>query len=213
MRDALRLNASRFPLYSALTSGASEEVSKLLMEKAWLNQGAGRIFDSLTRNYREAGVPLGSEDLLDMSRAPGFGELMCGPDPDFIGLEPTKGFAIARRLNRAYGEGGFEGLFEQAEAELAVISHQPRYHSAVRHLLESIRRVSHLAPKHDALARSKGMKSTLKLSWRLVQLHFAVFPKASKIDELAAPIQAKGVPIVVQDVPAIGIDSPFYDRP
>lgn len=212
MRDALRLNKSRYHLYSALTSGASEKVSDMLIERAWLAQGAGRIYDTLTARYRRAGVPLGSEDLLDMSEAPAFGELMTGPDPLFLGLEPVDGRAIVRGLKRAYEAGGFSALEERAEKEIARFAPRPRYHCMVRHLLESVRRVAHLAPKHDALARSKGMKSCLGLSWRLVQLHFIVFSKAAEADELAAPIQAKGVPIIVQDVPAIGIDSAFYDR-
>ncbi|HLL48487.1 MAG TPA: hypothetical protein VK399_17425, partial [Longimicrobiaceae bacterium] len=88
-------------------------------------------------------------------------------------------------------------------AELAALEAVPCYHCMLRHLLESMLRVTSLAPTHAARAEAAGMKSTAGLSRLVLRLHLFALVDAAKLDVVAAPIQARGIPILCQDVPPI----------
>jgi hypothetical protein len=47
------------------------------------------------------------------------------------------------------------------------------------------------------------MRSTAGLSRLVLRLHLFTLGDAAKLDALAAPIQARGIPILCQDVPPI----------
>ncbi len=74
----------------------------------------------------------------------------------------------------------------------------------VRHVLESTARIAYLAPRHERIAKEKGLtKSPAGLSWKLVKLHLQALKLAGGLDTQAAPLQAAGVPILCRDVPPI----------
>ena len=68
-------------------------------------------------------------------------------------------------------------------------------------MLESLRRISNLAPIQQERAQQVGLEGALALSED--KLHFLSLTAATKLDEQAAPIQSEGVPIVCRDVPSI----------
>ena len=79
----------------------------------------------------------------------------------------------------------------------------PNFHCMVRHLLESMLRISNLAPIHEREATELGLPPTRDLSWTLVRMHTLVLTEAVEVDGLAAPLQAEGLPIICRDVPPI----------
>lgn len=65
----------------------------------------------------------------------------------------------------------------------------------IRHFLESIRRVAGLAPTYGV--------RTMFISKQMLWAHVRSLKKASELDQMAAPLQAEGLPILCQDVPYI----------
>ncbi|HEV2147105.1 MAG TPA: hypothetical protein VGR37_06865, partial [Longimicrobiaceae bacterium] len=103
----------------------------------------------------------------------------------------------------ALARDGFGGAAAALGAELAALEATPCCHCMLRHMLESMLRVATLAPVHAARAEEAGMRSTAGLSRLLLRLHLLALSDAAKLDVLAAPIQARGIPILCQDVPPI----------
>lgn len=210
-RDAIRLNQARRPLYAELSGGESLAVSRrlILFEKAALP--AALAIDALAHRFQRAGVPVVSLDLVPMADVPAFAE--SGPSQPLSDFTPVDGRTVARRLRAALRAGGFAGVSRAVFIELARLEGQPRFHALLRHMLESIRRVANLAPCHERLARSLKVGSTRTLSRMMLESHFLVLGESCRIDVLAAPVQARGLPIVAQDVPPIPPTSPFYGTP
>ena len=109
---------------------------------------------------------------------------------------------------QAYNQHGFAGLSAELEHKLEELGETPNFHCMLRHLLESILRISNLAPIHEQKAEAIGMLSTRALSLLLVRLHLLTLEFGVQLDRFAAPVQADGVPIICRDVPPI-IDIPL----
>jgi len=211
LRDAIRLNRERASRYSALTGGESRKISRRMVFFERLTIPVAMLFDWGARRYQRAGVPLLSEDMVSMGKTPPFSDRLASPPP-LERFVPADARGIAKRIRRAYRQQRWPGVSRVAEEELGKLRGEGAHHSLLRHMLESVARISHLAPKHASLARQKGMKPTDRFSWRLIQLHLLALPSFSKLDRMAAPLQSRGVPILHQDVPPIPSRSAFYDR-
>jgi len=98
-----------------------------------------------------------------------------------------------------------KGLTEYLEQNISSLSFEPRFNCMIRHVLESMNRITHLAPIHDKNARAKGLKSTMKLSMKLLKLHLMLLNSSADLDKKAAQIQSRGIPIICQDVPPITV--------
>ena len=99
---------------------------------------------------------------------------------------------------------GFREYPEVTAQRLEALDASPRYHCLVRHFLNSILRAANLAPLHEDEAKARGLSaSTTDLSWSFIEIQLFGLDELEKIDELAASIQAQGVPILCQDVPPI----------
>ena len=211
LRDAIRLNKERAPRYSALTAGQSRKISRRMIFFERLTIPVAMLFDVCARKYQRAGIPLLSEDMVSMAKTPPFSDRLASP-PALQRFVPADARGIAKRIRRAYKQQKWSGVSRVAEEELGKLGGSGAHHALLRHMLESVARISHLAPKHSSLARQKGMKPTDTFSWRLIQLHLLAFPSFSKLDRMAAPLQSRGLPIIHQDVPPITTRSDFYDR-
>lgn len=212
LRDAIRLNQARRPLYSAVSKGASVSISDRLIRDERLVLPIAMAVDLAARWWQKRGVPIVAEDFVSMELAPAF-------EPEEAHSQPLSdyrrqdGWDMARRLRQAGKTGGFDGTCRAVRAELERLEPVPAYHAMVRHVLQSTLRVAALAPKHEALARAKGLPSTAGLSRRLISMNLLALIDAAALDERAAPLQAVGIPIVHRDVPPIDTHSEFYDGP
>lgn len=210
LRDAIRLNQARRPLYSAQSKGASEAVSDRLIRDERLAVPVAMAVDLVARWWQRRGVPVVSEDFVSLDLAPAFEPRLPNPAP-ISAYQRQDGAAIARRIREAGKSDGFDGVCRAVRAELTRLSAVPTYHAMLRHVLESTLRTAHLAPKHEKLALSKGVASPAKLSRRLIDLNLLALLAAASLDEVAAPVHALGIPIIHRDVPPIDTHSDFYD--
>lgn len=211
MQEAIRLNQARLPMYEAISAGASRAVSKALIRFERVALPGCHAIDTVALPFQKKGIPIVVEDFISMDLVPDFVEEHPDPAEPLSEFERSDGNAIARRLRQAYKRGGFAELNRQVFIEEAVLEKPRAYHHLMRHMLHSIRRLAVLAPKHAKLARSKGMPSTAFISEMILESHLITLWECSRIDAMAAPLQARRIPIIRQDVPDIPTGSEFYD--
>lgn len=203
MREAIALNQERLPLYAQLTNGVSLPISRRLIRAEQLAIPIALWFDRAAMPYEARGIPLLSDAFVSMERAPAFAASPPLPPAPPRLLAPREAWQLGRSVTRAYRQRGWGEAALVLDAALDAMADAPCYACMVRHLLESALRVALLAPHHAAQAEQHGLRGTAGLSWRLVWLHLMALSQAAALDQQAAPLQARGVPIVCQDVPRV----------
>ncbi len=203
MFEAMALNKERKARYMKLSQGESEAVSNKLI---WLERKlslAVPFADAWAAPYQAAGIPILCQDFISMSETPQFQSR----NPE--GLDSLSNYhrpdveGIKSRLLELYKAKAYLPLAEYADHEIAVLGHRPRYNCMFRHILESIRRMAALTPIHAQKAVAKNKISSEFLSRTVLKTHIMLLNDFAEIDELAAPLQAKALPILCQDVPYI----------
>lgn len=203
MREAIALNRERLPLYARLTGGASVPISRRLIRAEQMALPIAVWFDSRAQPFEVRGIPLLSDAFVSMDHTPTF-QAPAAPEPPPPWLFGSRdALQLARAASRGYKRDGWAGALLVLERGLDALGESPCYGCMVRHLLESAVRIALLAPRHAADAERLGLRSPVALSWRLVWLHLAGLGQAAALDRQAVPLQARGIPIVCQDVPPI----------
>jgi hypothetical protein len=201
LREAIELNRARLPRYAALTGGRSAGVSRRLILAERLALPVAWYIDRRARRFQAGGVPIAVAEFVPMSGVPEFRDSF--DPPSLRDFSPLDWRALGRSLRDAGSVGGFAAVHESADRALDALEREPRFHSMVRHLLESVRRVAVLAPRHESAAAAAGLPSTRPLSSLMLRLHLLGLGPAARLDAQAAPLQAEGVPILFQDLPRI----------
>jgi hypothetical protein len=201
LREALELNRRRAPLYADLTGGQSLPVSRGLIRTERFLLPVARWFDRRAEPYHLAGIPLLEEAFVSMDRTPEY--LPYRQPSSTRPLLRPHGGRIARQVRRGYRRKGFPGAAATLEHHLGLLAAEPSYHCMLRHLLESALRIALLAPEHDRLARERGLRSPLWISSLLLRLHLWGCGSSVRLDARAAPLQARGIAMIGQDVPPV----------
>ncbi|HUF12682.1 MAG TPA: hypothetical protein VMN78_06270 [Longimicrobiales bacterium] len=200
--DAILLNDARQPKYSAWSRRRSEPISERLIRAERTSLAVARWIDRRARRFQEAGIPIVCAEFVSMTLTPPLPPApLARPAAEFD--DAMDAAAIRNRIIAVYGERGFAGIAAEAEAELDRLAATPEYHCMTRHLIESLWRVAVLAPLHERLAGERDVGSTRGLSELLVRLHLAALAGGADLDRAAAPLQARGIPIICRDVPPI----------
>ena len=201
LKDAIALNRARKPLYSELTQGRSEEISDLLISFEKLGIFTAYFYDYPARSFQEAGIPVICDDLASMSEAPQFATSAPKITAPFVPMNVAETKA---EIKAAYARGGFEEVSEVSQSILDSLADEPGEHCLFRHFISSITRTASIAPKHIEKAKELNLPtSPAGLEWSFIRLQLLGLEGLEKIDELAAPLQAEGIPILCQDIPQI----------
>jgi hypothetical protein len=212
LREAIEENKKRQPVYSALSEGASEPVSRLLIRSEKLLLPLARRLDEKARLFRRAGLGVLCDEFVAMSHAPAM-ILEKGPSPSgaveqsdlWVGSRPAPRWA--KRIRRALKDSGIPGALEAAKEALGESQSYPQYLCMARHILESIGRAAALAPKHEAQAKILKLRSPMNLSVEFISLQILGLRLSTRLDGLAYRLQKQGIPIICGDVPPIPIPS------
>lgn len=200
LREAIALNRERLPRYAALSGGASLPLSRTLIRAETLALPVARAVDRRAAPFQARGVGIVADEFIAMANTPPFRE---HAPIDAAGFRRQSGWRLGWRVARAFRAGGFAAAENEIARELRRLESAPGVHCMLRHLLESARRVCRLAPVHAARAAELGIESPEPLSRRLLWLHLLALPAAARLDARAFPLQARGIPILAQDVPPI----------
>ncbi len=204
LRDAIRINRERRPLYSSLTGGQSLSVSNILILSEQLSIPFAIFTDLWSIPFRNKGIRIVELEFISMDRIPPFSEKLPFPAPslnEFVESRP--GGLILKLLKQGWRK-GWPGLADALRIELHHLEKTPGFHLMLKHILESMLRITVLAPTHQRKCIEAGMRLTTKpLSGYLFISHLLAIPFATWLDRKTAPLLASGVPILYQDVPAI----------
>jgi hypothetical protein len=204
LRDAIRINKERRPRYSALTGGRSLPVSDILIQSEQLSVPFARITDLCSIPFRKKGIRIVELEFISMDRIPPFSERLPFSPPSLNSfVEKRSGRLIFELCKRAFC-GGWIEVSDRLRTELKQLDEVPGFHLMLKHILESMLRISVLAPIHKRKCVEMGLwLSTTPLSGYLFISHLLAIPFATWLDRKTAPLLAEGVPILYQDVPAI----------
>jgi hypothetical protein len=201
LREAIALNTARAPLYAALSAGRSRGISRTLLWSEHALLPVALWFDRRAEPYHRAGIPLLHDVFVSMEGTPAFLPRR-GPVPAPPLLRPDAR-ATGRDVARAFRAAGFGGAAAALDRHLGVLEEEPEFHCMLRHLLESMRRIALVAPGLHRLAGRRGLDSPVPLLSRLLRIHLWGSGAAGRLDRLALPLQAEGLPILRRDVPPI----------
>lgn len=206
LREAIQLNKARAPLYKALSQGESGWLSwKLVLSERLSLMPAGAL-EWQARAFWKAGIPILCADFVPMAKTPAFKEHFDFKAPHLADYQEPPVDRWKRDLSIAVHKMSFNAVHLTARRFLRELGEPQGFHCMVRHVLDSVARVAYLAPQYEARARKLGLRqSPESLARKNLWLHLQGLSLARDMDRQAAPIQARGIPILCQDVPPIDL--------
>lgn len=205
LREAISLNTRRRRRYLNLTQGKSRWISWILINSERVALIAAAYVDARAKPFQKAGIPIVNLDLVSMESIQPFEEKTTKLVQPIEQFRPINVWKLIAEIGHHYKQYKFDGVGDCARSYLQELAGVYTYHGMVRHLLESILRISRLAKEYIKQADELQIASPAPLSWTLIKLHLMALPLGAYLDKLAAPIQAQGVPIIIQDVPQIDV--------
>lgn len=203
IHEAMVLNKQRKPLYSELSQGLSERISDKMIAMEYQLIALSPFADAWAVPFQAAGISIVCEDLVPMEQTPDFTTENPEGMDSVINFHPPDIKYIQENLLIFFESKEYLKMAEVADQNVKNLDHNPRYNCMVKHILESIRRMAALTPKHAEKSKKILPVSTELLSRVLLKNHIKLLATAAKLDQLAAPLQAAALPIICQDVPYI----------
>lgn len=208
--EAIEMNTERMPLYARLSDGATLPLSKRLIRYEKLTLPFAAMTDWVGKGFQQKGIKVVESEFVPMSLAPKFSEKFpFAPEP-LDAFRPVDGRVLSRKIGDAKKRGGFPEASRVIAEELHKLEHPRAYHCMMRHLLESMLRIANLAPLHIARAKELGVRSPERLCSYLLWSHLPLLKQGAQIDIEAAPIQARNIPFLWQDLPPIAPTEKIY---
>lgn len=202
LEEAIALNTERRPLYGEQDWRAYIVSTLLIWSEKWSLKFIAPKFDQAARVYQEHGIALLCDEFIEMSKAPQFVARTQNP-PEIETYQPPNVKAVVSALRLAIESRSLNELQDASGFHLHLLESEPRFNCMTRHLLESVHRAAHLGPVHIQKAKEMGLPSPEDLIWDFITEHLNGIQYGVWTEKLAAQIQAKGIPIVCHDVPAI----------
>lgn len=202
VQDAIELNRERRDLYSKETNGESEKISRYLIIWEKLIRIKAKQYDRKAAPYQAQGIPFMCEDFIDMDETPEFIARTAQIPRGYMGKYKPNSKDIKRRL-RSKLNLGYDHLAKQLENEIERLKFNKSYDCLLRHLIESLLRTADLAPRYLSKLENKEKKKLDKLIKKYLRLQIFGIGQAIFIDKKARSLQAEGVPILCNDVPAV----------
>ncbi len=193
----------RKPLYSKVSGGESDALFRKILFKQKTAKPLALVLDLFARKYQKAGIPLLDLDFVDMKSAPNFIEQAPKPWPKVANFYEPKLRVLKVQMNLALENANFKEFSEICENEIKALSKEPNLNAFYRHFIESLARMSYLAPIYISKAQSLGMPSPKWIITLAMKMHIVFLKDAMSIDRQALPMQLRGIPILIRDVPAI----------
>ena len=204
LRDAIRINRERRELYSSLSEGQSVFISNVLILSEQWSLPFARLMDACSCHFRKQGIRIVDLEFIPMDRIPAFSEKLPFDAPSLDSFGASRSGSLIWLLMVRALRGGWDGAARALRDELQHLEKTPGFHCMLKHILESMLRITVLAPIHRRKCLELGMwVTTLPLSCSLFLSHLLAIPFASWMDRKTAPLLARGIPILFQDVPAI----------
>ena len=204
LQEAIELNKERAPLYSKLTNGESDRISKSLLQSERLSLPSSYAMDKAAAYFQKRGVPVFVHEFISMDETPPFKEKF--DDSNGITNE-CPGFSVdlvKNDLLSALKIDDYKAVSGLTKSILDDLNETPKHLCMIRHLIESIHRGANLLPIHLEKIKEKSLLfSPQKICHYTLWAQVVGLKPSLTIDRWAHPIQREGIPIIYQDVPHI----------
>ena len=202
VREAVAHNKSVTPIYEELSDGRSLLLSKSLIISEEISLLFLKKMDREARVYQEKGIPLLCEEIADMKNIPLF------LNSSSLELRPRQLFGYNQKkfnqqLKSLLKNNQIDKAYEVTARDLVSLEDYPNQLCLTRHFLESIARTLLLTAKHREGAKQSGLPDPINIIKQFITIQRRALPIANYLDKKAFPLQAKGLLIYCQDVPAI----------
>jgi hypothetical protein len=201
IKEALVHNKKMLTVYSQLSNGKSENLSRSLILAEKISVLLLKNLERETKVYQEKGIPLLCEEIPDMKNLPTFQERL--PEE----LRPVEFFdydqkLIVKKIKNFMKDDQFDMAYEAVANDLQKLEEYPNQLCLTKHFLESIARTLLLSTHRDE-AKKLGLPDPKNLIKRFITLQRRALPLTHYLDQQAFPLQKEGLLIYCQDVPAI----------
>lgn len=207
LKEAVQINQLRAPLYSELSQGKSLMVSRQIINfeesLIFFNHLFFANYEKWAEPYNEKGIPILCEYFVSMKNVPSFIPKYQNGSPfakDYLEIDP---YILARNLSYIKKKHGLQALDEELQKWLLLLEKEPRLNCMLRHVLESIKRIIQFLPSQELRASNLNLSSPRWIAEKLISSHIMMISNFVKLDELAAPLNIEGLPILCQDVPKL----------
>lgn len=198
--DAIKLNLKRLPRYASLSKGRSLPVSVLMIFSELISLPTALALDYRSRYWRNRGVPVFVHEFVDMELTPKFKDSFTVKFP----AKKRGSFVLPKNeMIRFIKEGQRQELSALLAGLIQELEEAQAFNCMLRHTLESFLRCSNLASLHIEAAAAKGIKTPERFCADVLFAHLMALDFCRFLDWLARPVQQRGIPIILQDVPPI----------
>ncbi len=199
IRESISVNSLRKPIYSKFTNGRSDKIFTELILGERLTLPVAMFYDFRAQSFQKKGTPLFCKEFKSMNKTPTF------RTDHFVPLtykySPFDYKTVRHDILKAISIKDMEAIKLITLEAIDELKNAPDYHCMTRHFLESIYRFAYFLPKQIESARDHQLSSPLGISFEVMKLHAISLNTLAHIDDLSAPIQAEGIPILCSELP------------
>lgn len=202
VRETMKLNRERRELYRQDgNADAAKVLNKLIfLEKLMLPFSAS--LDRATKKLQNAGVAMWCEDLVPMNTVPGYQAFSDIPAAAYKSFDKKNRKELAKKLRNFKYKQRYE-LYDEIASIINTQLYDHHYNCLTRHFLEAAARSLLLTDKHYEQAPDDLKMDVEKSLEKLLGQLALALGSASAIDDKAAAVQAKGIPVLCQEMPPI----------
>ena len=199
--DALILNKHRAPIYESLTYGQSRPISRKLIAANQLLRPLSKILDQLSQKHlTHQGRPFVCDVLPRvLGETPIQSNSNISNKYNASKVVPMLQFHLKKwksTLNELRYTNHWDGLYTQSTQILNSYTYSDKnFYCMSRQYFLTLQRIAQLAPLYS--------DETQDFAWTLVHLSTMGLNQAIKLDQMALPIQLKGIPILCADISKI----------
>ena len=203
VKEAMQINRERRELYRLDGNhDAAKIMNRLIfLEKIMLPFSAS--LDRVVRPLQEKNIPMWCKDLVPMDTVAQYQSQTSPPEQSFKAISKAK----IKRLKKSMRNFRYKNraeLYDQIALTITNDLSDHHYNCLLRHFLEAAARSLLLAPEHMSLALEIEDQELVKRSVeKLIRQLSNALGLARSIDVKAAPIQARGIPVLCQEMPPV----------
>jgi len=196
IKQSITLNQKLRIRYAEETQNQSDKIFNQLIAAEKISLLVARKFDHDARAYQKNGIDLLCQEFKDLN------------DPSVIvsnqSQDPMKPFEWKkhyRLIALAINSKDPSKIQKAALVALKEIETQPNYYCFLRHMFESIYRISYYIETREEQSKRALLKSPKNMLLKILNLHKKSLRFANHIDQLSAPIQENGIRILCNELP------------
>ncbi len=202
VREAMELNRVRRELYRQDGNhDAARIMNQLILLEKFMLPGSRKL-DRSVEQLQQHGVAMWCDDLTPMDRVSPYQNFSTPPELAYKAWPKKERKALTKRLRRFRFEQR-QQTYDAIKTTIETILADSHYHCLSRHFLEAMAHSIKQSQEHLDRAPEDLKEKVVRAVERLVRQTARAMVFANMIDDNAAEIQARGVPVLCQEMPPI----------